>query len=76
MTEQGAKANAEFWILNRDEDCCDCLPRDCDSLLGGLYYTADIYITRTAINLRPTELVAGTANFVTTGEIRLVSSAA
>jgi hypothetical protein len=39
-----------------------------------LYYEADILVTQTAVNLRPTEMVAGTAQFVTTGEIRLVAA--
>ena len=33
---------------------------------------ANILITQTSVNVRPTELVVGTANFVTTGEIKLL----
>lgn len=68
MTERGCEADAEFWLTNEPVNCGAV----CDGQIGGgLYYKAKILITSTAINLRPTELVAGTANFVTTEEIRL-----
>lgn len=72
MTEKGAKATAQFFMIDRTDDnpsagICGCLP-------GDLYYQSDIYVTRTAVNLRPKDLVAGTATFVTTGEIRLLST--
>ena len=69
LTEKGCKAEAQFWMVDRPG--CGV---DCDLIKGDLYYTADILITQTAVNLRPTEMVAGTANFVTTGEIRLVEA--
>ena len=68
LTERGCKAFAQFRILNRGTSC----GVDCNEIDGSLFYEADILITQTAVNLRPTELVAGTAAFVTTGEIRLV----
>ena len=68
MTEKGCKASARFWIMDRGQDC----GIDCDLINGVLYYEADILITQTAVNLRPTEIVAGTAQFVTTGEIKLL----
>ena len=70
MTNQGAQASAEFWIM-AGTDCSgtsDCSKR----ISGSLYYETDILITQTSINLRPTDIVAGVANFVTTGEIRLL----
>ena len=69
MTEKGCKAEAEFWMIDRPG--CGV---DCDILRGDLYYAADILVTQNAINVRPTEMVAGTANFVTTGEIRLIEA--
>jgi hypothetical protein len=71
MTEKGSKANAQFYMIDRSEQdpdvgICGCLP-------GDLYYQSEIYIVKTAVNLRPTELVAGTASFVTTGPIKLLS---
>ena len=64
MTEQGCKANAQFFMITDRTESSRALP-------GDLYYEAEILITNIALNLRPTEIVAGTANFVSTGEIRL-----
>ena len=67
LTEKGSKAEAEFWIV-RDQSAGAC-----DGLLpGDLYYSAEVLTVNTAVNLRPTEAVVGSANFVTTGEIRLL----
>jgi hypothetical protein len=71
MTEKGCQASAQFWIMS-GTDVCNV---DCDGRIdGGLYYETEILITNTAVNLRPTEIVAGTASFVSTGEIRLLTS--
>ena len=71
MTEKGCEAEAEFWMM--DEALKD--PPYCNKRIGGgLFYTANILITGTAVNVRPTELVAGSAKFVTTEEIRLRQS--
>ena len=70
MTEKGCQASAQFWMMTGTDPCGS----DCDRIDGGLYYEADILVTDTAVNLRPTEIVAGTANFVTTGDIRLLTS--
>ena len=70
MTEKGCEASAEFWIMSGD-NACDAA---CNGIDGGLYYACDILITDTAVNLRPTEIVAGTASFVSTGEIKLLVS--
>ena len=70
MTQmEGCKAKAKFFMIDRGSDTCR--GTDCGSLGGALWYETDILVTRNAVNLRPTDLVAGTANFVTTGEIRL-----
>ena len=71
MTERGCKASARFFMLDRGGDPCD---PPCDFRTGSLYYESDLLVTGTAVNLRPTEVVAGTANFVTTGEIRLLEA--
>ena len=71
MTEKGCEAEAEFWLMDtplKGETGCS------GSIGGGLFYQAKILITSTAVNLRPTELVAGTANFVTTETIRLLEA--
>jgi hypothetical protein len=68
LTEKGCEADAEFWLI--DEPLED--PPYCNKRIGGgLFYSAKILVTSTAVNLRPTELVAGSASFVTTEEISL-----
>jgi hypothetical protein len=64
LTEKGCKAKAQFWMIT-DADRPDTMPP------GGLYYEATILITGTAVNVRPTEVIAGSADFVTVGEIAL-----
>ena len=68
MTEKGCEATAEFWMISRGADCqwTSC------KMPGDLFYEADILVTQNSVNLRPTDLVVGTASFVTTGEIRLL----
>ena len=69
MTEQGCKASAQFYVLQRPGDCGADM---CSGLINGdLYYETDLLITQTAINMRPTELVVGTCTFVSTGPIKL-----
>ena len=69
MTEKGCKASAQFYLMQRPGECG---ADPCSGLIAGdLFYEADILVTQTAVNVRPTELVVGTANFVTTGEIVL-----
>ena len=71
MTEKGCKAEAEFWMINRD----GCGVDECSGLVkGDLYYSSEILVTANAVNVRPTELLVGTANFVTTGDIRLLET--
>ena len=66
LTEKGCKAEAEFWMIS------DRTTAGTPGLLSGdLYYTADILITSSAVNVRPEEAIAGSANFVTVGEIAL-----
>ena len=66
MTEKGCQASAQFFfILNRQSQAC------LGELPGDLYYEAEIFITNIALNVRPDELVLGTAAFVTTGPIAL-----
>ena len=72
MTQMdGCKARAKFFMLDRQITQEKCETNCNGDLPGSLWYETEILVTRNAVNLRPTELVAGTANFVTTGEIRL-----
>jgi hypothetical protein len=75
MTQHGAKAHAKFFLISNEcaTDCNPCPPTGCEQeLRGSLWYESDIYITQNAINVRPTEMLAGSAQFVTTGEIKLL----
>ena len=71
MTERGCQASAKFYMLDRGGDPCN---QSCEFRAGSLYYESELLVTGSAVNLRPTEVVAGTANFVTTGEIRLLEA--
>ena len=69
VTNKAATARAEFWMMSGS----DCSPIECaDRIDGSLYYETDILITASSVNLRPTEAVVGVANFITTGEIKLL----
>jgi len=69
MTEKGCQASAKFYMLQRPGDCG---VEACTGLVAGdLFYETDVLVTQTAVNMRPTELVVGTAQFVTTGAIKL-----
>ena len=70
MTEKGCEATAQFWIIDREGNPDASL----GALQGGLYYEANILVTASAVNLRPTEIVAGTVQFVTTEDIKLLVS--
>ena len=59
----------EAWFyLMEGNGCNSCFP----PVGGALYYKANILITQTAVNVRPAEIVAGTAEFITTGPIKLL----
>lgn len=64
LTEKGCNADAEFWMVDSAEDRTDVMP-------GDLYYSTQILITSVAVNTRSTDVIAGSANFVTVGEIAL-----
>ena len=67
MTEKGCNADAKFYLIQR-EGCGS----ECSGILkGDLYYEAHILVTASAVNVRPTEMIVGTAQFVTTGPIHL-----
>ena len=75
LTEGGGSqrpiaAEAWFYLMSGTGECGNCFPPSS----GSMYYKADILITQTAVNVRPTEMIVGTASFVTTGEIKLMQS--
>jgi len=66
MTERGAKAEAEFWMMRTGASTgCSQLAR------GGLYYKTNLLVTNIAVNVRAADVVVGSASFVTSGEIAL-----
>lgn len=64
MTEKGCRADAEFWIVEDRAASGTLLP-------GDLYYETQLMVTSIAINTRPDDIIAGSLNFVTVGEIAL-----
>lgn len=65
-----APVEAEFWLIAAEAGAtCNNTP-----VLepGDLYYRASVLIDRTAITVASGELVAGTASFVTVGEVDLL----
>lgn len=67
LTEKGCKAEAQFWMIE-DRDTSG----NCQNLAAGdLFYECEILITQSAVNCRPTELIAGSCQFATTGTIAL-----
>lgn len=64
MTEKGCKADAEFWMVSNRTANGSILP-------GDLYYETQLLVTSVAINTRAGDLIAGSLNFVTVGEIAL-----
>lgn len=70
MTERGCKAHAQFWVLaNRPPD--QCYIQGGARASGDLYYEADLLIAGISLNVAPEDFIAGAAQFVTVGEIRL-----
>ena len=70
MTEKGCQASGKFYLIDREVSG----DAGCGQISGDLYYSADLLVTASAVNVRPTEILAGTANFVTTGEIKLLEA--
>lgn len=64
MTEKGCTADAEFWMITNRTATANLLP-------GDLYYETRLMVTSMAINTRPDEIIAGSLNFVTVGDIAL-----
>jgi hypothetical protein len=64
LTENQCNTNAKFYLYkNRDEVGTQ--------INGSAYYQCDVLLTNTRVNTRATDLIAGTADFVATSEIKL-----
>lgn len=64
-TAEQSEAEAEFWMLDGDAEGRTLLP-------GDLYYKAQLLITSNAISVRATDVITGSANFVTVREVQLL----
>jgi hypothetical protein len=73
-TAEQAEATAEFWMIDPSQR--DRVSYTYTLLPGDLYYRAQILITNTAISTRATEVISGSANFVTVRDVELLEGAA
>ena len=69
LANPGANALAEFWMIRERPSlsCSNLAP-------GSLYYTADIQITSAVVNTAADNLISGSAEFITIGDISLVAT--
>jgi len=65
LLEKGCKASAQFVMVGGRPET------DSHLLAGDLYYESQLLITSNAINTRADDIIAGSLNFVTVGEIAL-----
>jgi hypothetical protein len=68
-TNEQAEAEAEFWMI--DSDVQDRTSYTGMLLPGDLYYKAQIMLTSSAVSVRATDIITGSANFVTVREVQL-----
>jgi hypothetical protein len=68
-TNEQAEAEAEFWMI--DGDAQDRTSYTGMLLPGDLYYKAQIMLTSSAVSVRATDVITGSANFVTVREVQL-----
>lgn len=68
-TNEQTEAEAEFWMI--DGDAQDRTSYTGMLLPGDLYYKAQIMLTSSAVSVRATDIITGSANFVTVREVQL-----
>jgi hypothetical protein len=68
-TNEQSEAEAEFWMI--DGDAQDRTSYTGMLLPGDLYYKAQIMLTSSAVSVRATDVITGSANFVTVREVQL-----
>lgn len=62
LTQQGCKSTAKFWLYkNRSSNC--------GQISGSVYYLCELLLTNSRINTRADQIIAGSSDFVITGEI-------
>ena len=68
-TNEQTEAEAEFWMI--DGDGQDRTSYTGSLLPGDLYYRTQIMVTSSAISVRATDIITGSASFVTVREVEL-----
>jgi hypothetical protein len=68
-TSEQSEAEAEFWMI--DGDAQDRTSYTGMLLPGDLYYKAQVMLTSSAVSVRATDIITGSANFVTVREVQL-----
>lgn len=68
-TNEQSEGEAEFWMI--DSDAQDRTSYTGMLLPGDLYYKAQIMLTSSAVSVRATDIITGSANFVTVREVQL-----
>ena len=68
-TSEQAEAEAEFWMI--DGDAQDRTSYTGMLQPGNLYYKAQVMLTSSAVSVRATDIITGSANFVTVREVQL-----
>jgi hypothetical protein len=66
MLDQGCEALARFYLYQDRPSSCEQAP-------GCLFYEATLLLVRTAVNVTPTDVLAGSLSFVSTGAVALRS---
>ena len=68
-TNEQTEGEAEFWMIDGDQQ--DRTSYTGSLLPGDLYYKAQIMLTSSAVSVRATDIITGSANFVTVREVQL-----
>ena len=68
-TSEQTEAEAEFWMI--DSDAINRTGYTGTLLPGDLYYKAQIMLTSSAVSVRATDVITGSASFVTVREVQL-----
>jgi len=71
LTEQGSTGNARFYLKQATVEVDDA---DSSPVTSSLFFQSSILITTCAVDVDNSDIVTGSASFVTTGPIRLLSS--
>lgn len=64
LTQQYCKSSAKFYIY-KDRDS------NSGKIKGNVYYECDLLLTNSRLNIRPDDAIAGTTDFVVTGEVAI-----